>query len=197
MVRSDIITNAVPLEFAYVVYDPSSITSYVAALLTFWPFFIGIGLLVAFFTTGELWICVFGSGQLFNELVNHLLKNYFQDARPPGSAKTDFGFPSSHSQWCGYSAVFLLITLAHIPWRRLTCVHRLGAVLVVALCVATPLSRLALGVHSETQVYGGVAIGAVMALIWFRFASLRVCRLALEVLACFPGLNWTIGPIVD
>lgn len=43
-------------------------------------------------------------GQLLNEGLNILLKEYFKEPRPLGSDKTDYGMPSSHSQFMGYLA---------------------------------------------------------------------------------------------
>ncbi len=178
-----------PLEFALVYYDPYDPLSYFSALLTFWPFVIGLLTFAAFVTHGELWMCVVGSGQLANELLNHVLKHAFAGQRPDGSAKQDFGFPSSHAQWVGFSLVLARYTFGRL--HRPTFVQHIALFLFSGLCIATPVSRVYLGVHSYDQVAWGAAIGAMVGVMWVWIAKQEISRMILDLLSGLPGVGFS------
>ena len=87
---------------------------------------------------------------------------YWMDPRVRALAtETTYGFPSGHAQ----NAVSL--------WGMLACAARRRWVayvcLVLILCIS--FSRLALGVHSPTDVLGGWLIGAVLVFGFLKFGS--------------------------
>lgn len=105
---------------------------------------------------------------LFSTYVNAVAKTLAHQPRPfqydPAVKKImdagGGGFPSGHTQgtvviW-GY-----LIHQFRRPW-----LWWVGGVMLVFV----PLSRIYLGVHFPTDLLGGYVIGAVLLLVWFRFA---------------------------
>lgn len=67
-----------------------------------------------------------GLGCLFNLAINRVLKNYiFRSSRPTGLSAGEYGFPSGHSQWLGFLAVYLVTATAYSAspgmrdWTRL------------------------------------------------------------------------------
>ncbi len=109
-------------------------------------------------TFGRLVLLVF-----FSALVNTWLKDFFQDPRPDSSLSIDpwlhdnqsFGFPSGHSQ------------LAVIIWLYIALNVKSNIVRLISLIclVCVPFSRLYLGVHDLSDIFGGLLIGVIILFI--------------------------------
>ncbi|CAO3596855.1 unnamed protein product [Absidia cylindrospora] len=106
-------------------------------------------------------------GQLTNELVNALLKEYFQISRPYDHLGTGYGMPSSHSQFVWYFTtfgtlyLFNQIKLKSSVWKLAS----MAAMLTMSSLVC--LSRIYLGYHTLGQVIIGSLVGVVFGLIWY------------------------------
>ena len=106
-------------------------------------------------TFGRLVLLVF-----FAALINTWLKDFFQDPRPDPSLSIDpwlhdnqsYGFPSGHSQ------------LAVIIWLYivLNVENKLVRIFSLISLVCVPLSRLYLGVHDLSDIFGGLSIGLII-----------------------------------
>ena len=106
-------------------------------------------------TFGRLVLLVF-----FAALINTWLKDFFQDPRPDPSLSIDpwlhdnqsYGFPSGHSQ------------LAVIIWLYivLNVENSLVRIFSLTSLVCVPLSRLYLGVHDLSDIFGGLSIGLII-----------------------------------
>lgn len=120
-------------EVKYEAADPIGLVLAVASLLP-------IALLVVFPTLiifrRDLRTITFFAGQVANEAVNMVLKRYFKESRPDGSHREDFGMPSSHAQFSGFFA-FYLILLLQFSFRGHSPVVRhllsLGAIITALL----------------------------------------------------------------
>jgi len=92
-------------------YDPSDPLGLVLAVASLLP----IALLVAFPTLilfrRDLRTITFFAGQLANEALNMVLKRVLREPRPAGSHREDYGMPSSHAQFSGFFAVYLILLL--------------------------------------------------------------------------------------
>ncbi|KAI8081739.1 PAP2 superfamily-domain-containing protein [Halteromyces radiatus] len=106
-------------------------------------------------------------GQLCNEVVNAILKEYFQIARPSVNLGTGYGMPSSHAQFVWYFATFgILYLMNHIKlkesaWKIITYL------IIVFMAVMVCLSRIYLGYHTSGQVMIGSLVGLVFGWIWY------------------------------
>ncbi|MDR0910048.1 MAG: phosphatase PAP2 family protein, partial [Spirochaetaceae bacterium] len=109
---------------------------------------------------------------LLTGCINSSLKEAFRQPRPydldPSLGKAyeaTFGFPSGHAQsslvfwWVGLTA-----NLANHANGKLIWLRRLGAVLIILLIGWT---RLYLGVHFPTDLFGGWALGILILLLYY------------------------------
>ena len=142
---------------------------------------IGLGLLVALWLvmTGEPRRGAILAGVTIGErLVLDGLKLMLDRARPAFDAHPvmthSSSFPSGHA--ANTMAVFLAIALIAVPqrWRRE------AVVLAVALSVTIGLTRPYLGVHWPSDVLGGWALGATIAVLGGHWANRATASAAAE-----------------
>ncbi|OAX39604.1 hypothetical protein K503DRAFT_72546 [Rhizopogon vinicolor AM-OR11-026] len=163
--------NRVSLDLTHVLYDASSDTSFIFALLTLSPILLMPAFAVLAVQTRELTIINMWAGQFLSEGFNLVLKHIIKQERPSDSQfhLNGYGFPSSHSQYMGYFSAFLT---CHMYFR-----HRFastGSMLldqffraVVYLGLAAwagivAYSRLDLLYHTPNQVQWGLGIGIAL-----------------------------------
>ncbi|KAG1795114.1 uncharacterized protein HD556DRAFT_1366091 [Suillus plorans] len=168
---TDLATQRISLDLTHVLYDPSSDTSLVLALLTLSPILLMPAYAVLAVYTRELTIINMWTGQLLSEGLNLALKHIFKQERPVDGRLhlNGYGFPSSHSQYMGYFSAFLI---CHVYFR-----HRFastGSIVfdqlfrivvylgLAAWCAIVAYSRLNLLYHTPHQVKWGVMIGLVL-----------------------------------
>jgi dolichyldiphosphatase len=88
---ADLAAQRVSLDLTHVIYDASSDTSFVLALLTLSPILLMPAYAVLAVHTRELTIINMWAGQLLSEGLNLVLKRIFKQERPVGM----FSFPTS------------------------------------------------------------------------------------------------------
>jgi len=144
----------------YAEYDPSSpllaLYQLTGALL---PIFLIIMMAGAVIATREKRVAVLLGLQLANEVVNAVVKRIVKEPRPDGTKLTDYGWPSSHSQ---FMAFFVVSFLGVILKPRKDYGIFLKGLLTLLLCGLTAVvatSRIVGGFHTESQVVGGVCVG--------------------------------------
>ncbi|KAI6006723.1 hypothetical protein F5J12DRAFT_905714 [Pisolithus orientalis] len=196
----------VSLDLTHVVYDGSSHTSLVLALLTLSPILLMPAYAALAVQTRELTIINMWAGQFFSEGLNIVLKRVFKEDRPPDSRLhlNGYGFPSSHSQYMGYFGAFLI---CHLYFRHrfastgnavLDQSFRLVVYVVIASWVAlVAYSRFNLLYHTPNQVAWGLAIGALLGIIHYIATELLPYRRPLSVfgrtrtaILTHPLTNW-------
>jgi len=117
----------------------------------------------------DLRTATFFVGILVNEVINYILKKTIKEARPEliKGYKTDYGMPSSHSQFMFFFATHLLLL---ILYRRLSFTNQIWgyiyAVLAYVVAATVALSRVYLGYHTLYQVLVGCTMGCVIAPFW-------------------------------
>ncbi|GHJ90371.1 hypothetical protein NliqN6_6773 [Naganishia liquefaciens] len=168
----------VPLDYTYVLYDPSSHpVGPLLALLTLSPFFLFSSYATIILVNRPLSGFNILLGQLSNEALNGVLKRRWKGIRP-GKLGDGYGMPSSHSQFLGYSSTFLIVHLLLIHQREqgtgralavrntfTAKVTRYGLVVgLVAWSLLTGYSRVYLHYHTAGQVILGLSIGSLTGL---------------------------------
>jgi len=132
------------------------------------------------------------AGQLFGEGLNYAIKHAVKQDRPIESIGGGYGFPSSHSQYMGYFATFLICHVYFTHrfsttgskildklWRLVVYAGLLGWAGVVAY------SRHKLGYHNWHQIFWGLAIGSILALSLYLVAELLPTRYPTSYLGQF------------
>ncbi|KAL6145855.1 hypothetical protein ACLB2K_056539 [Fragaria x ananassa] len=145
------------------------------------PVFISFGGFVSHFIfRRELQGMFFAIGLIISQLINEVIKDFFQQARPATCALLEMcdshGWPSSHSQYMFFFAVyFTLLTYRGIA---LSDTRNKLAVIFLPWCLAllTMYSRVYLGYHTVAQVFAGSGLGIVLGGLWFWVVnSLLIC----------------------
>ncbi len=165
------------LDFAFVPFDPSDYSrGCVAALFAFLPYFCGIFLVGYALASRSRTLAFVIAGFFVNEAANKVLKNIFQQPRPSGAALSNYGMPSSHSQFFAYLAVSFFMLMKKPVAHR--CVSPLFLILVGATAIMM-WSRVYLRFHTLSQTLVGAGVGAAVAVSWVlivrRFHALQNC----------------------
>ncbi|KAG2137621.1 uncharacterized protein EDB93DRAFT_1091072 [Suillus bovinus] len=178
---TDIAAQRVSLDLTHVLYDPSSDTSLVLALLTLSPILLMPAYAVLAVYTRELTIINMWAGQFLSEGLNLVLKRIIKEERPADSQLhlNGYGFPSSHSQYMGYFSAFLI---CHVYFRHrfastgFTVLDQLCRIVVylglVTWCAIVAYSRLILLYHTPHQVKWGLGIGIAMGILHYACTEL-------------------------
>ena len=167
----------------------------VAALFSLAPCFIFAMQFAAVYCRREIPALLLMAGQLANEVLSAAVKQLVRQRRPPDTALhgRSFGWPSSHAQFVAFLLTYIVWQCAPvvggtIPQRsrggswwvslgatEAILLQAISALLTVGVCS----SRIYLGYHTASQVWGGVALGFGWALGWFvleRRWLRRACR---------------------
>lgn len=158
--------NLVSLPLTHVYYDPSRQYGLISAFLALVPIALLVAYPVSIYERREIRTCHAFSGQLACEALNFALKRMFKQARPEhviGLGK-GYGMPSSHSQFMGYFAAYVVLTLYG---RKRTLTRSMQMAGAVMLSAAVCASRVYLAYHTTNQVYVGATIGVVFGIVWY------------------------------
>lgn len=107
---------------------------------------------------------------LLSHFTNTLIKNIFQDPRPPTNCldlqycETSYGFPSAHSQNAiAFFGYIYLEMQDHKEHRS----QKLIQAYTIFCMMLIPFSRLVIGVHDVDDVFGGAVIGLIYLLLFY------------------------------
>ena len=121
--------------------------------------YIAYGLVLTFFTRGQAWLVPVIS--VVTAVVSTSLKRAFGLPRPEllwqVVAEHNASFPSSHTS---AAVAFGYGVMVVYGWRR--------ALPLFAIAAAVAFSRLYLGVHWLSDICGGIAVGAVVAVVIYQ-----------------------------
>eukprot|EP01012_Entosiphon_sulcatum_P049290 TRINITY_DN67893_c0_g1_i1.p1 TRINITY_DN67893_c0_g1~~TRINITY_DN67893_c0_g1_i1.p1 ORF type:complete len:205 (-),score=21.38 TRINITY_DN67893_c0_g1_i1:146-736(-) len=148
-------TKAVSL--THVVYDADDKLSLIFAILSLVPIAILVITPTVLISSRRIAPAFFLALLLLNECLNLALKHTIKEARPSkhGDHRVDFGMPSSHSQFMGFTAAYLSLALFENRHPR----RALAAILLFALAFGVATSRVYLSYHTVPQVCVGLSLG--------------------------------------
>ncbi|KAI9459023.1 PAP2-domain-containing protein [Russula earlei] len=154
------------LELTHVLYDDSSHLSLAMALITLSPILLMASYAALAIFWREITVINMWAGQFCCEALNLVIKRLLKQGRPPGSVGNGYGFPSSHSQYMGYFATFLIL---HFHFRHKISTNGYWMTdktlrtsvysIIVTWAVTVAYSRYYLSYHSISQILWGVCIG--------------------------------------
>ncbi|XP_016146426.1 dolichyldiphosphatase 1-like [Sinocyclocheilus grahami] len=182
------------ISLTHVEYPAGDLTGQVLACMSLLPIAVLVGFVTLIVFKRELHTISFFGGLIMNEGLNWLLKHILQEPRPCGghsSVTTEYGMPSSHSQFIWFFVVyfFLFLYLRMHQTNNARCVELLWrhilSIILLAVALFVSYSRVYLLYHTWSQViYGGVA-GMVMGVVWF-FITQEVLTPLFPKIAAWP-----------
>jgi dolichyldiphosphatase len=130
----------------------------------------------------EITVINMWAGQFFCEAFNLVIKRMVKQGRPAGSVANGYGFPSSHSQYMGYFATFLIL---HLHFRHKfglrdssesILFRALAYIVLIAWASIVAYSRYHLSYHSVSQILWGVCIGVSFSICFYLVTELIPTR---------------------
>lgn len=164
------------VSLTHVRYEAGDKLGHFLAWISLLPIFISLGgFLTHFMFKRELQTIFFALGILISEFINELVKKSVQQARPDTCLALEMcdshGWPSSHSQYMAFFAVYLsLLACKGVgfsnKWTKI-----ITAAFPWPFAVLTMYSRVYLGYHTVAQVYAGGLLGLLLGSLWFWFVN--------------------------
>ncbi|GFR89283.1 dolichyldiphosphatase 1 [Elysia marginata] len=162
------------VSFTYVEYPKGDFLGFLLAWISLLPMIILVSFATLIIFRRDLHTIAFATGLVVNEAANWIFKHCFKEARPMRGRQnlhTEYGMPSSHSQFMwffsSYFTVFLLLRL----YRNQSIVDDLWkyvcALLSLVAAVLVSWSRVYLMYHTVSQVAVGAVVGSLLSAPWF------------------------------
>lgn len=164
------------VSLTHVRYEKGDKLGHFLAWISLLPIFISLGGFVTHFMfKRELQTIFFALGILMSEFINELIKKSVQQARPDTCLVLEMcdsqGWPSSHSQYMAFFAVYLSL----LACKGIGFSNKWTKIITVAFpwpfAVLTMYSRVYLGYHTVGQVYAGGLLGLLLGSLWFWFVN--------------------------
>lgn len=164
----------IPFDDTYVLYNADDTFSLLSVFFTLLPIGILVFYLSWFIVTREAEPIIMAFGQVINDILNNITKNYIKQDRPysfegfqASGLRSGYGMPSAHSQFMGFFATYLVLRI-WIQWKGLTCLRKIISSLgLMALSWCVMYSRVYLYYHSVQQVLVGLGIGSTLGLTYY------------------------------
>ncbi|TSK72033.1 putative helicase senataxin [Bagarius yarrelli] len=183
------------ISLTHVEYPTGDLAGQILAYASLLPIAILVGFVTLIVFKRELHTISFFGGLVMNEGINWLLKHILQEPRPCGgghsTVTTEYGMPSSHSQFIWFFVVyfFLFLYLRMHQTNNARCVELLWrhvlSIILLGVALSVSYSRVYLLYHTWSQViYGGVA-GTVVGVVWF-FITQEVLTPIFPKIAAWP-----------
>ncbi|KAI8138014.1 phosphatidic acid phosphatase type 2/haloperoxidase [Fennellomyces sp. T-0311] len=164
------------LSLTHVQFDARDKFAYLLAYITLSPLAILVFYASIIVSRREIAGISILAGQLLNEGLNAILKEYLQIARPNSHLGAGYGMPSSHAQFIWFFAIFGSLYL----WKRITVDYPIQkavvSVAMFALALLVSYSRVYLGYHTLLQVIAGTTIGCIFGIAWYGFTEYGLRR---------------------
>ncbi|KAF7727106.1 hypothetical protein EC973_008069 [Apophysomyces ossiformis] len=152
------------LSLTHVQFDSQDNVAYAFAYITLAPLAILVFYASIIVSRRELAGIFMLLGQLLNEGLNAILKEYLKIARPHGDG---YGMPSSHAQFVWYFASYGILYLYSNIRLEYDIWKKLAALLMLIMAAVVSYTRIYLGYHTEMQVAVGATIGILFGMLWY------------------------------
>ncbi|XP_005104964.2 dolichyldiphosphatase 1 [Aplysia californica] len=187
-------TNVDPDEFnpqdwkavslTHVEYPKGDFLGLILAWFSLLPFMLIVSFVTLTLFRRDLHTIAFFAGIVMNEAINLAVKHTVREPRPLRGRQnlyTEYGMPSSHSQFMWFFATYFTLFLLIRLYKNSNIIDDLwkyacGAGGVICAFIVG-WSRVYLKYHTVSQVVLGGALGSVMAGLWFALVQLLLTPL--------------------
>ncbi|KAF8923814.1 PAP2 domain protein [Dissophora ornata] len=159
------------LSLTHVQYVGRDIYSKVFAHLTLSPLAITCGYIAVILTTRDLTVILMLAGQFINECINYILKRMLKQGRPTDYLGDGYGMPSSHSQFMGFFATYLIILMYRMGSSSDSVGSHITTGIVIIWASLVIYSRVRLLYHTWQQVLTGTFLGCAFAVGYYFFTQ--------------------------
>ena len=157
----------IPLDYTFVTYEQNDFIGLCLAFATLTPIYAMVMYTTLIILRRDYFTCYALGGQIFNLIVNKILKKVINQPRPVScEISSDSGMPSNHAQFISYLISFYIFQIAFNS-KYLTKFYKffyINILLLIGLVVS--YSRIYLNYHTIDQVLVGVGIGTSIGIIW-------------------------------
>ncbi|KAL8567052.1 hypothetical protein ACOMHN_027481 [Nucella lapillus] len=167
------------ISLTHVEYIKGDVLGHLLAMSSLLPFCLGVSFVTLIVFRRDLHTISFFTGLVLDEAFNLVLKHLIQEERPNRDKQnlyTEYGMPSSHSQFMSFFAIYMTFfiwirvyrnySILDDLWKVVVCVGSFFTAFIVAY------SRVYLEYHTPAQVVMGSLVGVVAGSLWFAFVQL-------------------------
>ncbi|XP_059162604.1 dolichyldiphosphatase 1-like [Physella acuta] len=162
------------LSLTYVEYPKDDFIGFVLAWFSMLPFILIVSFITLIVLRRDLHTAAFFAGLVISEGINFIVKHIIREPRPlrgRANLHTEYGMPSSHSQFIWFFSSYFTIFLIFRLYRNHSIVDDLWKYVCAGLSVVCAIlvswSRIYLSYHTISQVLLGAVIGIVLGSLWF------------------------------
>ncbi|KAI8741878.1 dolichyldiphosphatase 1 [Biomphalaria glabrata] len=162
------------VSLTYVEYPKGDFLGFILAWFSLLPFILIVSFITMILLRRDLHTAAFFAGLLVNELINIAIKHLVQESRPVRGREnlyTEYGMPSSHTQFMWFFASYFALFLLFRLYKNYSLIEDVWkyvcAGLGVLCAILVSWSRIYLGYHTMSQVLVGVLLGSILGALWF------------------------------
>lgn len=167
-----------PFDDTYILYNKDDLLSLAAVFFTLLPFGVLVFYLSWFIVSREIEPVYMAIGQVANDIVNNIVKNYIKQDRPmkiegfqENGLRSGYGMPSAHSQFMAFFSIYLILRI-WFKWEGLSNLRKvLSTIGLFLLSFCVVYSRVYLHYHNWQQVLVGLLIGFITGSLHYLFIS--------------------------
>ncbi|KXS14799.1 PAP2-domain-containing protein [Gonapodya prolifera JEL478] len=157
------------LSLTHVEFRSNDLVARILAYVSLTPIFLIVSYATTIFWRRDLDVAVMLGGQLANEGINAVLKDFVYREARPGSVGKGHGMPSSHAQFMGFFFIFLNLYIYRRMNIQSTWLKHINCSLLLAITAAVCLSRTYLHYHTVPQTVAGLVIGLTVGFVYYVF----------------------------
>jgi len=182
------------ISLTHVEYPKGDFLGCILAWFSLLPFILLVSFATLIIVRRDLYTAAFAAGLVLNEAINLVAKHVIKEPRPSKSHQnlyTEYGMPSSHSQFMWFFATYFALFLLLRLYRNQQIIDDLWkyacAAIGVICAVIVCWSRVYLLYHSVSQVVWGALLGCIVGGLWFTAVQCLLTPLFPLIASCFVG----------